>query len=98
MSTDEVPYAGGLVKSWCEHYGFVPKIQYVRSIESMNACVQNGMGVAISDFWSSAKDSADFRYLKLDTNHKISLAWKKGTENEKVLCLLANEMKVLLAG
>jgi len=95
MSNDEVSYAADMVKSCCEDYGFTPKIQYVRSIESMNACVQNGMGVAITDFWSSVKDNADFKYLKLDTNHTISLAWKKDTKNEKVF-ILANEMKILL--
>jgi len=95
MSADEVSYAGNLVKSWCEYYGFVPKIQYVRSIESMNACVQNGMGAAISDYWSCARDSVDFQYLKLDTNHKISLAWKKDSKNQKVY-VLANELKIML--
>jgi len=96
MSSDEVPYAADTVKSCCADYRFTPKIQYVKSIESMNACVQNGMGVAITDYWSSVKDNTDFKYLKLETNHKISLAWKKGTKNNKI-SVLASEMKLLLS-
>lgn len=95
MSNEEVSYGGDLVKSYCQEYGFTPKIEYVRNIESMNACVQNGMGVVISDSWSREKDNTNFKYLELDTMHKIALAWKTDTNNDEI-STLANEMKLIL--
>ncbi len=95
MSTDEFSDVGKLVKEYCAPYGFSPKIQYVRSIESMNACVQNGMGVAISDFWSRVKDHADFRYLELKEKHEISIAWLSENKNENIH-VMANELEFLL--
>ncbi|MCC8151430.1 MAG: LysR family transcriptional regulator [Lachnospiraceae bacterium] len=94
MSAKEASYAGDLVREYCKPYGFIPRIKYVRNIESMNACVQNNMGVIISDGWSVVKQNANLKYLKLNETHEISLAWITGTSNENVH-VFANEMRAI---
>ena len=95
MSADEVSYAGKLVKEYCAPYGFEPRIQYVRNIESMNISVQNGLGVSISDFWSRVKDNSDFRYIELKEKHEIALAWLTDSTNQDAN-VLANELEFML--
>lgn len=96
ISSDEAYYAGNQVKEILRKYGFTPKIQYVNSIESMNACVHNGMGVAVSDIWSSARRMDDFRYVPIQGEHSIVLGWKSKTDKELVH-IFANELKFIIA-
>lgn len=96
MSAEEVSYAGTLVKEYCAPYGFEPRIQCVRNIESMNVSVQNGLGVSISDYWSRVKDNADFRYIELNEKHEIALGWMKDSQNQDIN-VLANELEFLLS-
>lgn len=95
MSPDEVSYAKRLVREYCMPYGFEPKIQCVRNIESMNICVQNDLGVSINDYWSRVKDNADFNYIELNEKHEIALAWLKEKTSDEI-AILAEEMKILL--
>lgn len=94
MSAKEASYAGDLVREYCKPYGFIPRIQHVRNIESMNAYVQNNMGVIITDGWSGVKQNANLKYLELKETHEISLAWLSGTSNENIH-VFANEMGII---
>lgn len=95
LSSEEASYAVGLVKRYMRPFGFEPKIQTVRNIESMNACVHNGMGVEISDWWSSAKNMHDFKYIPIGSRHPIVLVWKQKNANSAI-GVLVNEMKFTL--
>lgn len=95
MSAEEVAYASRLVHEYCEPYGFKPKIQCVRNIESMNVYVQNGLGVAISDFWSREKEHTGFGFLELKETHTISLGWLNKEDNDNIH-ILTDELKLLL--
>lgn len=94
ISAKEASYAGDLVREYCKPYGFIPRIQHVRNIESMNAYVQNNMGVIITDGWSGVKQNANLKYLELKETHEISLAWLSGTSNENIH-VFANEMDII---
>lgn len=95
LSSEEASYAADLVRGYLRPFGFEPHIQLVRNIESMNACVHNGMGVAVSDWWSSAKNMPDFRFIPIGSRHPISLVWKKKNKND-IIRILANELKFTL--
>ena len=95
LSSEEASYAAELVRGYLRPFGFEPKITTVRNIESMNACVHNGMGVEISDWWSSAKNMQDFKYIPIGSRHPIALVWKQKNSNEAIR-VLANEMKFIL--
>ncbi len=95
LSNDEASYAGEIVIDDMKRlYGFKPKLQYVHNIDSMNACVHNGMGVAILDSWSSAKQMEDLRYIPIESKHKIILAWKNKKASDLVH-VFSNEIKFI---
>jgi len=66
----------------CRPYGFVPKIKYVDNPETMNASMQNGLGVCISDRWSWAQGFSATHAIDLKSSQMVSLAMKKGSRNE----------------
>lgn len=77
VSDEEFDYVTDLIRSYCKPYGFVPKVQLVRSTDAMILGVQCGLGVAISDIWCRALDNADFGYVVLDSSHPVSLIWRE---------------------
>ena len=70
-----------LVKSFCEPYGFTPRIQGVRNTESLIMCVLNGLGVAITDAWTVQSNMRKLCHIPLNTNHGVSIAWRRKSEN-----------------
>lgn len=77
VSDEEFDYVTELIRDFCKPYGFVPKVQPVRSTDAMILGVQCGLGVAISDIWCRALDNKDFGYVLLDTYHPVSMVWKQ---------------------
>ena len=96
LSSEEATYAANLVREYMRPFGFEPRIQVVRNIESMNACVHNGMGVAVTDWWSTAKGMSDFGFIPIGSRHPIVMVWKEKNDNP-ALSVLANEFKFILA-
>ena len=77
VSDEEFDFVTDLIRSICKPYGFVPKVQLVRSTDAMILGVQCGMGVAISDIWCRALDNPDFGHVVLDTSHAVTIIWKQ---------------------
>lgn len=77
VSDEEFDYVTELIRDFCKPYGFVPKVQPVKSTDAMILGVQCGLGVAISDIWCRALDNKDFGHVLLDTFHPVSLVWKQ---------------------
>lgn len=80
---DEATHIVELVKSYCEPYGFIPKIQGVKSFESLILNVTNGLGVAIADTWVSQTYSS-LRCIELKSFHEISIAWRSNDDNPAI--------------
>lgn len=79
---DEAVHIVELVRSFCEPYGFTPKIQGVKSTESLILCVLNGLGVAVTDLWTIKAAREGLCYIPLNSNHAISIAWRKNNYNQ----------------
>lgn len=77
VSDEDFDFVTDLIRSICKPYGFVPKMQLVRSTDAMILGVQCGLGVAISDIWCRALDNPDFGYVVLDTSHAVTIIWKE---------------------
>ena len=77
----------------CSGCGFTPKIQVVPNRESVVACVQSGMGVAISDGWSRALYSPELSFLKLEPrfDFMVATAMNDARKNKEAV-ILANEL------
>lgn len=74
---EEFDYVTDMIRSFCRPYGFVPKIQLVRSTDAMILGVQCGLGVAISDVWCRALDNPDFGFVVLDSFHPVSIVYRE---------------------
>ena len=96
LGANELSTAAGFVKDYMKPYGFEPKIQLVRNIESMINCVRNGLGVAISDSWSNAKAMNDFNHIPIGSDHNIIIAWPE-CNDQKSFHILANELMFILS-
>ena len=77
VSDEEFDFVTDLIRSFCKPYGFVPKVQLVRSTDSMILGVQCGLGVAISDIWCRALDNPDFGYVPLGSSHPVTIVYKQ---------------------
>lgn len=77
----------------CSACGFTPKIQTVPNRESAVACVQSGMGVAISDGWSRALYNPNLSFLKLERqfDFMVATAMNDARKNKEAV-ILANEL------
>lgn len=71
-----------IVKSYCEPYGFTPKVQVMRNNDSVFANVACGFGVAVVDGWTARSKSVNFSRVYLDSEHDIAIAWRRDNENE----------------
>ena len=68
------------IMRYCEPYHFVPKLVALANIETVMACVENGLGVAILDEWCHNIVHPGVRYVELDSRHPVCLAWKSGAK------------------
>lgn len=82
--SDRTTYIVDLVNSFCEPYGFSPRIQFVRNTESLLMNVHNGLGVAITDFWTLHMGGSLYRYVLLEASHTITAVWQKNERNPLV--------------
>lgn len=77
VSDEEFDFVTDLIRSFCKPYGFVPKVQLVRSTDAMILGVQCGLGVAISDIWCRALDNPDFGHVVLDSSHPVTIVYNR---------------------
>ncbi len=75
---DEFNYAVKFMKECCASYHFVPTIRAVDNIQTINANVQNGMGVMINDDWGPGCNKEFFSTLPIDAKTHVWLVWKDG--------------------
>lgn len=83
------------IRNFCKSYGFVPHLQLVPNMESVLALVENGLGVTFLDIWGQNINSPSFKYILIDSKHKVSVAWNKNNNNE-IIHMLVNEIKTYL--
>ena len=81
VADEDFDYVTDLIRSFCKPYGFVPKVQLVRSTDAMILGVQCGLGVAISDIWCRALDNPDFGYVLLDSSHPVTIVYKQDADD-----------------
>lgn len=80
------------VRRYCGAHGFEPKqIVQLPNLDSVLSQVQNGMGVMVNDFWSRDRTNESFRFVRLETQHIISIAWLKTNQNPS-LPIFINEL------
>ncbi|MGN0658443.1 MAG: LysR family transcriptional regulator [Emergencia sp.] len=91
LTEEEAPDAVEKIHECCASFGFVPKIQTVNNRESVLACVQSGIGVAISDGWSRALYNPDLSYMPLDSYFMVASAMNDARKNKEAV-ILANEL------
>ena len=60
-------------------YGFIPKFTAVPNINSVFACVENGLGVAVLDSWYQGIHHPGMHMIDLNATLPISLAWHRST-------------------
>ncbi len=80
VSDEEFDFVTDLIRSFCKPYGFVPKVQLVRSTDAMILGVQCGLGVAISDIWCRALDNPDFGHVVLGSSHPVTIVYKQDAD------------------
>lgn len=83
--SDRATYIVDLVNSFCEPYGFTPRIRSVRSTESLLMNVNCGLGVAIADFWTLQMGGSMCRYVLLEATHIIAAVWKRDNRNPLIV-------------
>lgn len=77
----------------CSACGFTPKILEVPNRESVVACVQSGMGVAICDGWSRALYNPNLAFFRLDRQFDLMVATAMNdARKNKEAVILANEL------
>lgn len=77
----------------CSACGFTPKIQEVSNRESVVACVQSGMGVAVCDGWSRALYNPNLAFFRLDKQFDLMVATAMNdARKNKEAVILANEL------
>jgi len=95
MGNEEADDVDTEVRKFCEPYGFVPQIKFVKNTESMLASVQNGLGVAFYDDWGWNINANGFKYISLDAYHKVSIAWNANSTNVAISVLI-NEINFIM--
>ena len=68
------------IMRYCEPYQFVPKLVEVANVETVMACVENGLGAALLDEWCHNIAHPGVHHVELDSRHPVCLAWKVGAE------------------
>ena len=75
------------IMRYCESYHFVPKLVAVANIETVMACVENGLGAALLDEWCHNIAHPGVRHVELNSRHPVCLAWKTGAEPSAIRIL-----------
>lgn len=84
------------IRNYCKSYGFVPHLKLAPNMESIFASVENGLGVTFFDTWGkNIINTPSFKYILLDSNHEVSMAWNKNNKIE-ILNVLVNEFMMHL--
>ncbi|MBV7272561.1 LysR family transcriptional regulator [Clostridium sp. PL3] len=83
------------VRNYCKSYGFVPRLKRAPNMESIFASVENGLGVMFFDTWGQNINTSSFKYILLDSNHEISMAWSRSNKSE-IVRVLVNEIMAYL--
>lgn len=96
-TSDNEMYVGNLVKSYCKPYGFMPKVQMVGSKDAVIANVANGLGVSVVDYWSIERLPGRVGFVRLNSEHSISVAWKNENRHE-ALNPFVNQLRDCFAG
>lgn len=89
----EIHTSEGEIRNYCKSYGFVPHLKQIKSMESIFASVENGLGVTFFDIWGRNINTSSFKYILLDSKHEVSMAWNKMNKSETVQSL-ANEVEL----
>ncbi len=71
----------------CEPYHFVPKLVQVANMETVSACVENGLGAALLDEWCHILAHPGVGCIPINSRHPVCLAWKAGAEPPTVRTL-----------
>ncbi|NMM64598.1 LysR family transcriptional regulator [Clostridium sp. P21] len=91
IDNDETHNAELEIRNYCKSYGFVPHLKLAPNMESIFASVENGLGVTFFDTWGqNIINTPSFKYILLDSNHEVSMAWNKNNKSE-TLHVLVNE-------
>lgn len=80
-ANDEAVFIVNLVKSCCQPYGFIPRIQGVKNFESLILRVTNGLGVAVVDSWVMQTYHSQLRSINIDSCHSVSIGWRNNNTN-----------------
>lgn len=64
----------------CAPCHFTPKLVPKANMETVMACVENGLGVAVLDEWCQILTHPGVHSFALDSRQTVCLAWKAGTE------------------
>ena len=75
------------IMRYCEPYHFVPKLVEVANVETVMACVENGLGAALLDEWCHNIAHPGVRHVELNSRHPVCLAWKAGAEPSAIRIL-----------
>ncbi|MDR2939731.1 MAG: LysR family transcriptional regulator [Clostridiales bacterium] len=94
--SDRATYIVDLVNGFCEPYGFLPRIQSVRNTESLLMNVHNGLGVAITDFWTHQMGGRQYLYILLESTHTITAVWQRN-ESNPLVPIFIRELKELFS-
>ncbi len=94
---EETSFIMDLIKSYCRPYGFMPKIQLVKNVDSLLTSVLNGLGVAIVDGWTLNTVSDKFLYLPIHSHHDISAVWVGNSNNSAIPIFLQELSEVFCA-
>lgn len=95
MDEDGTFVLGNEIRKYCEPYGFVPQLQYVKNMESVLANVENGLGVMFCDEWTRYTTEQGFGFFPINEQHTIALCWKATTSNVAV-SVFVNEVSYIL--
>lgn len=91
IANEEAHNAELEIRNYCKSYGFVPHLKLSPNMESIFASVENGLGVTFFDTWGkNIINTPSFKYVLLDSNHEVSMAWNKNNKSE-IVHVLVNE-------
>lgn len=88
MDEDGDMILGSQIREFCEPYGFIPRIQYVNSFDTMLNYVELGRGVLVCDEWTRCTESAELRFVPLESVHIVTLGWKEESGNVALRVLI----------
>lgn len=88
MDEDGDMVLGSQIREFCEPYGFIPRIQYVNSFDTMLNYVEMGRGVLVCDEWTRCTESAELLFVPLNSVHTVTLGWKEESQNVALSVLI----------